>query len=164
MHWSHWRLNEHFHWVSEYRIKPYLTRLTVPSVLWCDYLSKPKLSKSGTIIPTITLILTQTLTASKPGRQNLDHVQTPGLGFDGPGFDESPFTLWRCWLGVRKSIRPLKIWVMRCWRGYLLERSANSLHIIQLMPLPPHHVCFSKSQNGLSFWYRLTWVVLVKGS
>ena len=40
---------------------------------------------------------------------------------------------------------------------YLLERSANSLHIVQLMPLPPHHVCFSKIQNGLSFWYRLTW-------
>ena len=42
---------------------------------------------------------------------------------------------------------------MRCWRGYLLEQSANSLHMVQLMPLPPHHVCFSKIQNGLSFWY-----------
>ena len=29
------------------------------------------------------------------------------------------------------------------------ERSANSLHMVQLMPLPPHHVCFSKIQNGL---------------
>ena len=53
---------------------------------------------------------------------------------------------------------------MRCWRGYLLKRSANSLHIVQLMPLPPHHVCFSKIQNGLSFWYRPTWVVPDKGS
>ena len=42
--------------------------------------------------------------------------------------------------------------------------SANRLHMVQLMPLPPHHVCFSKIQNGLSFWYRLTWVVLDKGS
>ena len=29
---------------------------------------------------------------------------------------------------------------MRCWRCYLLERSANSLHMVQLMPLPSHHV------------------------
>ena len=35
-----------------------------------------------------------------------------------------PSVLWHCWLGVRKSIRPIKMWVMRCWRGYLLERSA----------------------------------------
>jgi len=27
--------------------------------------------------------------------------------------------LWHCWLGDRKSIRPVKIWVMRCWCGYL---------------------------------------------
>ena len=53
---------------------------------------------------------------------------------------------------------------MRCWRGYLLQRSANSLHMVQLMPLPPHHVCFSKIQNGFSFWYRLTWVVPDKES
>ena len=40
---------------------------------------------------------------------------------------------------------------MRCWRGYLLERSANSLHMVPLMLLPPHHVCFSNIQNGFSF-------------
>ena len=51
---------------------------------------------------------------------------------------------------------------MKCWRGYLLERSANRLHMVQLMPLPPHHVCFSKIQNGLSFWYQPTLVVLEK--
>jgi len=37
--------------------------------------------------------------------------------------------------------------VTRCWRGFLLERCANSLHMVQLMPLPPHHVCFSKIWN-----------------
>jgi len=26
--------------------------------------------------------------------------------------------LWRCWLGVRKSIRPVKHWVMWCLCGY----------------------------------------------
>jgi len=25
------------------------------------------------------------------------------------------------WLGVRKSIRPVKNWVMRCWHGYLFR-------------------------------------------
>jgi len=34
------------------------------------------------------------------------------------------------------------------------------MHIVQLMPLPPHHLCFSKIQNGLFFWYRLAKVVL----
>jgi len=27
--------------------------------------------------------------------------------------------LWNCWLGIRKSIWLEKIWVMRCWCGYL---------------------------------------------
>ena len=57
--------------------------------------------------------------------------------------DLVPSVLWCCWLGVRKGIQPVKIWLMRRWRGYLLERSANSLHMVQLMPLPPHHACFS---------------------
>jgi len=70
-----------------------------------------------------------------------------------------PSVLWRCWLGVGKGIRPVKIWLIRCCRGYPLEQSANSLHMVPLMPLPPPHVCFCKIQNGLSFWYRLTWVV-----
>ena len=30
-----------------------------------------------------------------------------------------PLALWQCWLGVRKSIWPLKSWVMGYWRGYL---------------------------------------------
>ena len=33
-----------------------------------------------------------------------------------------PSVLWHCWLDVRKSIRPVKNWLMRCWhcwRGYL---------------------------------------------
>ena len=44
-----------------------------------------------------------------------------------------------------------------------LERGANDLRMVQLMPLSLHHLCFSKIQNGLSFWYRLTQVVLEKG-
>ena len=28
-----------------------------------------------------------------------------------------PSVLWHCWLGIRKSIRPVKNWMMRCWHG-----------------------------------------------
>ena len=30
-----------------------------------------------------------------------------------------PSVLWRCWLGGRKGIRPVKNWVVGCWSGYL---------------------------------------------
>ena len=30
-----------------------------------------------------------------------------------------PSVLWRCWLGSRKGIRPVKNWVLGCWHGYL---------------------------------------------
>ena len=30
-----------------------------------------------------------------------------------------PSELWRCWLGRRKGIRPVKNWAVGCWRGYL---------------------------------------------
>jgi len=43
-----------------------------------------------------------------------------------------------------------------------LECGANDLHMVQLMPLPPIISCFSKIQNGLSLWCRLTQVVLEK--
>jgi len=51
-----------------------------------------------------------------------------------------PSVLQRCWLGGRKSIRPVKT----DWWGtdvvICLERGANDLHMVQLMPLPPHHL------------------------
>ena len=46
--------------------------------------------------------------------------------------------LWRCWLGGRKGIRPVKNWVVRCW------------HMAQLMPLPLTVSCFSKLQIGFT--------------
>jgi len=30
-----------------------------------------------------------------------------------------PSVLWRCWLGGRKGIRPVKNWVTGCWHGYV---------------------------------------------
>ena len=30
-----------------------------------------------------------------------------------------PSVLWRCWLGGRKGIWPVKNWVVGCWHGYV---------------------------------------------
>ena len=55
---------------------------------------------------------------------------------------------------------------MRCWCGYLSAIRCKWLAYCQAgatTSLPPHHLCFRKSQNGLSFWYRPTRVVLGQG-
>ena len=57
--------------------------------------------------------------------------------------------IWRCWLGGRKGIRPVKNWVVGCWCGYL-ERGAD-LHTAQLLPLPLTVSCSSKIQIGFTF-------------
>jgi len=53
-----------------------------------------------------------------------------------------PSVLWRCWLGVRKSIQPVKT----VWWGtgmvICLEQGSNDLRMIQLMPLQRHHLLF----------------------
>ena len=46
---------------------------------------------------------------------NYWYVNSSNIGV----FLTSTFSLWHCWLGVRKSIRPIKNWVMGYWRGYL---------------------------------------------
>jgi len=74
---------------------------------------------------------------------------------------QMPSVLWRCWLGGRKCIRPVKklsggvlVWLS-------LLRGAD-MHMAQLMPLPPT-VSSVKSRLVLPFWYRLTQVVSDKG-
>ena len=57
--------------------------------------------------------------------------------------------LWRCWLGGRKGIRPVKNWVVRCWLGYLSGARCR-LAYAQLMPLPLTVSCFSKIQIGFT--------------
>ena len=37
----------------------------------------------------------------------------------------APSMLWRCWLGDRKGIRPVKKWVVGCWHGYLSGASCR---------------------------------------
>jgi len=73
--------------------------------------------------------------------------------------------LWRCSFGIRKSIWPVKgewwgIGVVIC-----LERGADCLHLVDLMPLHPKTLsplASFKSRLVLPFWYQLTQVVLKK--
>ena len=52
-------------------------------------------------------------------------------------------------VGGRKSIRPVKNWVVGCWRGICLEQSVH-LRMAQLMPLPLTVSCSSKIQIGFT--------------
>ena len=78
-----------------------------------------------------------------------------------------PSVLWRCWLGGRKGIWPVKNRMVGCWRGYLSGATSKLAYspAAQMMPLPLTVSCFSKlkSKLVLPFWYRLTWVVPEKG-
>jgi len=62
-----------------------------------------------------------------------------------------PSVLWRCWLGGRKGIRPVKNFK---WWGagvvVCLQQDAD-LHMAQLMPLPLTVSCFSTIQIGFTF-------------
>jgi len=48
-----------------------------------------------------------------------------------------PAVLLHCWLGIRKSIRPVKIEWWGVGVANCLERGADCLHMVQLMPLHP---------------------------
>ena len=71
---------------------------------------------------------------------------------------KKPSVLWRCWLGGKKGIWPVKTewWdagmVICLWRGV-------DLHMAQLMPLPLTISCACKSRLVLPFWYGLTRVI-----
>jgi len=58
--------------------------------------------------------------------------------------------LWRCWLGVRKGIRPVETEWWGAGVVICLERGAD-LHAVQLMPLPLTVSCFKKIQTGFTF-------------
>ena len=57
-----------------------------------------------------------------------------------------PSVLWRCWLGSRKGIRPVKTEWWGAGVVVCLDRGAD-LHMAQLMPLPLTVSCFSKIQT-----------------
>jgi len=78
---------------------------------------------------------------------------------------------WRCWLGGRKGIRPVKNWVVGCWRGYLLiclelgadgPADATATHCL-LPQQNPDWLYLKWMGTDLLIWYRLTRIVLDKG-
>ena len=58
--------------------------------------------------------------------------------------------LWRCWLGGRKGIWPVKTEWWGAGVVICLERDAD-LHMAPLMPLPLTASCFRKIQIGFTF-------------
>jgi len=74
-----------------------------------------------------------------------------------------PSVLWQCWLGIRKSICPVKIEWWGVGVVICLERGADCLYMVQHMPVSPkpHHLLprlnpdwFYLSGTGLP---RLSW-------
>jgi len=61
-----------------------------------------------------------------------------------------PSVLLRCWLGGRKSTRPVKTEWWGTGVVICFERGAD-LHMAQLMPLPLTVSCSSKIQIGFTF-------------
>ena len=61
-----------------------------------------------------------------------------------------PSVHWRCWLGSRKGIWPVKTEWWGAGVVICLERGAD-LHMAQLKPLPLTVSCFSKIQIGFTF-------------
>jgi len=70
--------------------------------------------------------------------------------------------LWHCWLGVRKSIWPVK----SEWCGYLSEARCRLFAIwsswCHCIPKHPSPLASFKSKLVLPFWYWLTQAVLEK--
>ena len=79
-------------------------------------------------------------------------------------FGALPSVLWRCWLGGRKGIWPVKNWqVVGCWRGLYVWSKVQTC----IWPSGCHCHSLSlasvKSKLVLPYWYRLTWVVPDRG-
>ena len=65
-----------------------------------------------------------------------------------------PSVLWHCWLGVRKSIRHIKIEWWGVGVVICVEQGADCLHMVQLVPLPsqnPTVSCLVQIQTGFTF-------------
>ena len=62
--------------------------------------------------------------------------------------NNKPSVLWRCWLGGRKGIRPVKTKQWGAGVVVCMERGAD-LYMVQLMPLTVS--CSSKIQIGFTF-------------
>ena len=69
-------------------------------------------------------------------------------------FSRTASVLWRCWLGGRKGIQPVKNWVVGCWHGYV----SGSRRRFAYGPADAA-VQIGFTFLFLPFWYRLTRVV-----
>ena len=74
-----------------------------------------------------------------------------------------PSVLWRCWLGGRKGIRPVKNWVVGCWCGYLSGVRAQTCIWPSWCHCHTLSLATVKSRLVIPFWYWLTRVVPGKG-
>jgi len=69
--------------------------------------------------------------------------------------------LWHCWFGIRKSIRPVKKWVMRCLRGYVSGvRCIWFVYSSADATATTSFIASLKSRLVWPFWCRLTKFVL----
>ena len=59
-----------------------------------------------------------------------------------------PSVLWRCWLGGRKGVRPVKNCAVECWRGYLSGVRCRLAYGPDDATATP---CFSEIQIGFTF-------------
>ena len=68
-----------------------------------------------------------------------------------------PSVLWRCWLGDRKGIRPVKNWVVGRWHGYLSgarcrlaygPADATATHYLLLQWNPDWFTCLVPAHPG----------------
>jgi len=57
---------------------------------------------------------------------------------------------WRCWLGSRKDIWPVKNWVVGCWRGYLSGVRCRFAHGPD-NATATHYILLQEIQTGFTF-------------
>ena len=89
--------------------------------------------------------------------------------FNYSAYDEHsllPSVHWYCWLGIRKSIRPVKKWLMGCWCGYLSAARCRLFAYgpadASAFPIPCHLLPHLNPDWVLPFWYWLTQTVVEK--
>ena len=74
-------------------------------------------------------------------------------------FESFPLVLWRCWLGGRKGIQPVR----KMGYGLLVMKMPGALHVLQLqLSLPPPSTVAPIKSRTDTFWYWLTQVHLQK--
>ena len=93
----------------------------------CLCISISVLNHTSDVVATGNGILTEGASDARNSRSAARvhpfHVPLLFFPFFSPYTLFSPFSLpsvlWRCWLGGRKGIQPVKNWVVRCYHGYL---------------------------------------------